>query len=173
MCLTVLATFQRANHGPLGQCWEELHSTCPSLMKEATLFTSLCECYATSVVLDSATLCTIAHQAPLSMGFSRQEYWSGLPCLPLGIFLIQGLNLCLLWLLGCRRIFYHQATRGSLPPLYSGELVLLRTEAHKYITEFHWYKHIFKRSVEKQKKMTRICLGSTHFQIGLLGKDGV
>ena len=25
-----------------------------------------------------ATLCTIAHQAPQSMGFSRQEYWSGL-----------------------------------------------------------------------------------------------
>ena len=23
---------------------------------------------------------TVAHQAPLSMGFSRQEYWSGLPC---------------------------------------------------------------------------------------------
>ena len=22
---------------------------------------------------------TIAHQAPLSMGFSRQEYWSGMP----------------------------------------------------------------------------------------------
>ena len=27
----------------------------------------------------SATPWTIAHQAPLSMGFSRQEYWSGLP----------------------------------------------------------------------------------------------
>ena len=26
-----------------------------------------------------ATLCTTAHQAPLSMGFSRQEYWSGFP----------------------------------------------------------------------------------------------
>ena len=26
-----------------------------------------------------ATLWTIAHQAPQSMGFSRQEYWSGLP----------------------------------------------------------------------------------------------
>ena len=25
-----------------------------------------------------ATPWTIAHQAPLSMGFSRQEYWSGL-----------------------------------------------------------------------------------------------
>ena len=29
---------------------------------------------------NSATLYTVAHQAPLSMGFSRQEYWSGLPC---------------------------------------------------------------------------------------------
>ena len=27
---------------------------------------------------------TVAHQAPLSMEFSRQEYWSGLPCLPPG-----------------------------------------------------------------------------------------
>ena len=27
-------------------------------------------------------LWTIAHQAPLSMGFSRQAYWSGLLCLP-------------------------------------------------------------------------------------------
>ena len=26
-----------------------------------------------------ATLWTVAHQAPLSMVFSRQEYWSGLP----------------------------------------------------------------------------------------------
>ena len=29
------------------------------------------------------TLCdplTIVHQASLSMGFSRKEYWSGLPC---------------------------------------------------------------------------------------------
>ena len=32
----------------------------------------------------SATPWTVAHQAPLSMGFSRQEYWSGLPCPSLG-----------------------------------------------------------------------------------------
>ena len=31
-----------------------------------------------------ATLWTVAHQVPLSMGFSRQEYWSGLPCPPPG-----------------------------------------------------------------------------------------
>ena len=32
-----------------------------------------------SVVSDSATPWTVAYQAPPSMGFSRQEYWSGLP----------------------------------------------------------------------------------------------
>ena len=31
-----------------------------------------------------ATLWTIAFQAPLSMGFSRQEYYTGLPCPPPG-----------------------------------------------------------------------------------------
>ena len=31
-----------------------------------------------------AILWTVAHQASLSMGFSRQEYWSGLPCPPPG-----------------------------------------------------------------------------------------
>ena len=40
-------------------------------------------CYAVlshSVVSDSATLWTVARQAPLSMGFCRQKYWSGLSC---------------------------------------------------------------------------------------------
>ena len=31
-----------------------------------------------------ATLWTVAHQAPPSMGFSRQEYWSDLPFPSLG-----------------------------------------------------------------------------------------
>ena len=29
-----------------------------------------------------ATLWTVAHQSPLSLGFPRQEYWSGLPFPP-------------------------------------------------------------------------------------------
>ena len=32
-----------------------------------------------SVLSTLAIPCTVAHQAPLSMGFPRQEYWSGLP----------------------------------------------------------------------------------------------
>ena len=31
-----------------------------------------------------AILWTVAHQAPPSMGLSRQEFWNGLPCLPPG-----------------------------------------------------------------------------------------
>ena len=37
-----------------------------------------------SAVSDSATLCTVAHQAPLSMEFSKQEYWSRVPFHPPG-----------------------------------------------------------------------------------------
>ena len=33
-----------------------------------------------SGLISFVILWTVAHQAPLSMGFSRQEYWSGLPC---------------------------------------------------------------------------------------------
>ena len=37
-----------------------------------------------SVVSDSATPWTVAHQAPLSIEFSRQEYWSGVQFLSPG-----------------------------------------------------------------------------------------
>ena len=44
-----------------------------------------CVCVrACSVVSNSVTPWMVAHQAPLSMEFSRQEYWSGLPFLPSG-----------------------------------------------------------------------------------------
>ena len=33
----------------------------------------------TKSCLTLATLWTVVHQAPLSMGFPRQEYWSGSP----------------------------------------------------------------------------------------------
>ena len=61
------------------------------------------------------TLWTVAHQALVSMGFSRQENWSGLPCPPLGCPPHPGIKcyVSILWFL------HWQA--GSLPlaPLYS------------------------------------------------------
>ena len=53
---------------------------------------------------------TVAHQAPLSMGFPRQEYWNGVPFPPPEIFLTEGSNLHLL--LG-RQLLYPWATLGS------------------------------------------------------------
>ena len=46
------------------------------------LYVCVCVCVLScfSHVPLSVTSWTVAHQAPLSMGFSRQEYWSGLPC---------------------------------------------------------------------------------------------
>ena len=46
---------------------------------------SVCVCSVTSALSDSLEkLWIVARQAPLSMGFSRQEYWSGLPFPPPG-----------------------------------------------------------------------------------------
>ena len=49
---------------------------------------------------------TVAHQAPLSMGFSRQEHCGGLPCPPPGDLPDPGYNSLLLCLLHCRWILY-------------------------------------------------------------------
>ena len=46
------------------------------------------------------TLRTVARQAPLSRGLSRQEYWRGLPCLPPGDLPDTGLELTPLALAG-------------------------------------------------------------------------
>ena len=42
---------------------------------------------------DSVTQWTVTHQAPLSMGFPRQEYWSGLSCPPPEDLLDPGIKL--------------------------------------------------------------------------------
>ena len=58
-----------------------------------------------SVIQSCLTLCDpmdCSLPAPLSMGFPRQEYWSGLPFLLRGIFPTR--------LLHCRQILYHWAT---------------------------------------------------------------
>ena len=58
------------------------------------------------------TLCdlwTVAHHTPLSMGFSRQEYWSGLPCPPPGYFSLprDHTHVSYISCIG-RRVLYHQ-----------------------------------------------------------------
>ena len=52
-----------------------------------TVCVSVCVCVCVLSVqscVTVATLWTVAHQVPLSIGFSKQEYWSVLPCPPPG-----------------------------------------------------------------------------------------
>ena len=52
----------------------------------------------------------VAHQAPPSMEFSRQEYWSGLPFPSLGDLLTQGSNPVLLL---CGQTLYRLSHQGK------------------------------------------------------------
>ena len=65
---------------------ESMHRTPASVLNTFSpltlwiLVTTVCRGSQPLVIANSfATPQTVAHQAPLSMGFSRQEYWSGLP----------------------------------------------------------------------------------------------
>ena len=63
-----------------------------------------------------ATLWIVACQAPLSMGFSRQDYWSELPCPPPGSS--QSRDRIHVSYISCisRQILYHQHHLGSPTP---------------------------------------------------------
>ena len=97
-----------------------------------------------SVVSDS--LRPHGHQAPLSMGFSRQEYWSGLPFLSTGNFPTQGLNP---GLPHCRQMLYclsHQRSHsnGYIFPFLLCFLLLLFTAICKAYSESHFaFLHFF------------------------------
>ena len=71
-------------------------------------FVSVLSCF--SCIRLFVILWTVAGQALLSVGFSRQEYWSGLPCSSPGDLPDQGSNL---WRLHCRQILYRWATREA------------------------------------------------------------
>ena len=89
--------------------------------------------YALNCVQLFATLWTVAHQAPLSMEFSSQEYWSGLHFLLKWNFLTQGLNpVSYVFCIG-RQIVYQRAIREALKSLliiwlmYNSACMLIRT----------------------------------------------
>ena len=61
------------------------------------------------------TLWTVARQGPLSIGFSRQEYWSALQCPPSGDLSHPGLEPVSVCCIG-RQILYHYCHLGSPEP---------------------------------------------------------
>ena len=82
------------------QCWHFPLKSYPVQMPDLDQNDRRLLCaYVVSCVWLIVTPWTVACQAPLSMEFSRQEYWNELPFLLQGSFLTQGLNPCLLCLL--------------------------------------------------------------------------
>ena len=82
---------------------------------------------------------TVVRQAPLSMGFSRQEYWSGLPCSPPGDLPNPGSNP---GLLHCRQILYCLGHQGNhVLVLYQGLIpcgFILRKTGKEVAPGRHW-----------------------------------
>ena len=73
--------------------WSILHKCIPLLIKSYCINYGYIYCaQSLSRVWPFVTPWTVAHQAPLSMGFSRQEYQSGLPFPPPGDLLDPGIE---------------------------------------------------------------------------------
>ena len=68
-------------HSELFLLWNAVFSSCTKSSMGSLPTSWFAREWSHSAVSDSATPWSVAHQAPSSMGFSRQEYWSGLPFL--------------------------------------------------------------------------------------------
>ena len=84
------------------------------------------------------TLWTLAHQAPLSMGFSRQKYWSRLPFPPPGDLSDPGIEH--VFCVSCigRWILYHWAT-WKAPPFSSLANLFLKVIRIIYLFVYYWH----------------------------------
>ena len=102
----------------------------------------------------------VAHQSFLSVGFSRQKYWSGCHALLQGIFPIPEWNPCLLPLL--------HWPAGSLPLMPPG----------KPLSTVTWFNLCFKNQstdycVDKGSEQTKVELGRAMSTLGFPGSSMV
>ena len=87
---------------------------------------------------DCANLRAVTHQAPLSMGFSRQEYWSGLPFPPPGDLPDPGIQLMsLISSALAGRVLYHYHHLGNPPCQYIITIIYIQesTMAPYHLTQ--------------------------------------
>ena len=96
----------------------------------------VCMCMYVCLVAQSCpTLCNPMDRLLCPWGFSRQEYWSGLPCPPLGIFPTQESNPSFPH---CRQILYHLSHQGS--PIYINIYIYKYKYICTYIAETSFMK---------------------------------
>ena len=121
------------------------------------------------------TLWTLANQAPLSVGFSRQENWSGLPFPTPGIFLTQRLNPCLLSLLHWQAdslptalpdelLLINQANGWLNPGLQHCRWILYQLSHHGCPRILEWVAYPFSRGSSQPRNQTRAsCIAGGFF----------
>ena len=102
------------------------------------LATVLCVVAQSCLTLCDSMATPVACQAPLFMGFPRQEYWSGLPHSPPGDLPNPGIN--------CRQIFTIRATREAQEGIEVGSLALLQKifltqESNRGFLHCRWILH--------------------------------
>ena len=91
------------------ESWRSSPVEYPQVFDHPDSTVCICVCQVASVVSD-CTSQTVARQDPLSVGFSRQEYWSGLTFPSPGVFLTLGSNP---GLMRCRCSLYCLGHQGS------------------------------------------------------------
>ena len=85
------------------------------------------------------TIYTVAHQVPLSIGLSRQEYWSGLPFPSSGELLDPEIE-----------------AASLISPVLAGDIFTTSVtwEAHMVL----WFKYISIKLEEKNVKLIKFCI---------------
>ena len=112
------------------------------------IITCVCVCAAAQSCL-TVSPWTVACQTPLSVGFSRQEYWSRLPCLLPGDLPDPGDQTCS----SCigRQVLYHQChLKPDPPPLRGLQSSRSLSILSLYIGHIPTFKSADKWSKEKQ-----------------------
>ena len=98
-----------------------------------------------SVMSNSATPWTVTRQAPLSMEFFRQEFWSGLPFSSPGIFLTQGLIPHL-----------KELQADSLPLSHQGSFYRTLGKSFDHCKHVFFFKSIFAFELQCWRRLLRV-----------------
>ena len=130
------------------------------LLFDAQNTPSLLLLFSCSVVCDSfVTLWTVAYQAPMSMGFPRQEYWSGLPFSSPGDLPDPGIHPMSLAVAG--RFFTVEPPGKPIPSLASADLFRLTPKSFWHNpSSFCFHYNPKERQCQRMFKLLHSC---THF----------
>ena len=93
------------------------------LWEGVCVYVCVCVCAKSLMCLTFATPWTVAHQASLSMEFSRQEYWSGLPFPPPGYLPNPGMEPASLAFRALAGRFFTTAPSGKPLERETGQLI--------------------------------------------------